>query len=45
MWYEFFIDNGLVPFFLIKRTINLFNKNTHRRLKKTSKNDIKDFID
>ena len=44
MWYEFFIDNGLVPFFLIKRTINLFNKNTHRRLKKTSKNDIKDFI-
>ena len=43
MWYEYFLDRGLIPFPLVRYFINRLNGRTHNKLKNITEEDRKVF--
>tara|TARA_B110001454_G_scaffold217752_2_gene243848 strand:- start:316 stop:1338 length:1023 start_codon:yes stop_codon:yes gene_type:complete len=43
MWYEYFLDRGLIPFLLVKYFINRLNGLTDTKLKKSTEEDRSNF--
>ena len=43
MWYEYFLDRGLIPFPLVRYFINRLNGRTHNKLKNITDEDRRVF--